>query len=95
MVDKALNADESHHETDRDGYSREALPSEADFIYAYATAPGSVPVASLTVASLTLIPPFPSHYFHLPLSLPFPTSGMCHGVTRSTVRGSLRLLWTP
>ena len=36
VVEKALDADE----TDGGGYSREALPTEADFILAYATVPG-------------------------------------------------------
>jgi hypothetical protein len=38
VVEKALDADE----TDGGGYSREALPTEADFILAYATVPGYV-----------------------------------------------------
>ena len=38
VVEKALDADE----TDGGGYSRDALPTEADFILAYATVPGSV-----------------------------------------------------
>lgn len=38
VVEKALDDDE----TDGGGYSKEALPTEADFILAYATVPGSV-----------------------------------------------------
>nr|CAD10676.1 caspase 3 [Geodia cydonium] len=38
VVEKALDADE----TDGGGYSREALPTEADFVLAYATVPGYV-----------------------------------------------------
>ena len=36
VIEKALDADE----TDGGGYSREALPTEADFVLAYATVPG-------------------------------------------------------
>ncbi|CAI8040687.1 Caspase-3 [Geodia barretti] len=38
VIEKALDADE----TDGGGYSREALPTEADFVLAYATVPGYV-----------------------------------------------------
>lgn len=38
VVEKVLDEDE----TDGGGYSKEALPTEADFILAYATVPGSV-----------------------------------------------------
>lgn len=38
VVEKALDEDE----TDGGSYSKEALPTEADFILAYATVPGSV-----------------------------------------------------
>ena len=38
VVEKALDANEA----DGGGYSREALPNEADFILAYSTVPGSV-----------------------------------------------------
>lgn len=37
-MEKVLDEDE----TDGGGYSKEALPTEADFILAYATVPGSV-----------------------------------------------------
>ena len=36
VIEKALDAEE----TDGGGYSREALPNEADFLLAYATVPG-------------------------------------------------------
>ena len=36
VVETALDADE----TDGGGYNRDALPTEADFILAYATVPG-------------------------------------------------------
>ena len=47
MVEKALDADEIDG-----GYSREALPTEADFVLAYATVPGYIMLHDMNYPAL-------------------------------------------
>lgn len=72
MVEKALDADEIDG-----GYSREALPTEADFVLAYATVPGYIMIRYMNYPSL----------LSLSLSL-----DMYHGVTLSMGHGLLKHL---
>ena len=74
VIEKALDEDET------DGsITRDALPTEADFVLAYATVPGSVSINSCR--------------YHLLHSLTL-AAGMCRGETQSTARGLSRPLWT-